>query len=407
MASFGTSTIALIAVLSWGSLVPWHTTTLFCAAALTGLAWPADVLCRRLGIQQPPPAVVFGGLLLAEMLLLISTGGIHSPLILPLIPQAMMVGFVVPDSMRYPIGGLLGIVVLLLGAEQIEPIRLALHEPALANGHRGLGTAIYGALLCFVLIAGNRAGRRARDIVTQAHLQIQQLQRAQIDDLDRAQQAQFSLTSTLAHELKNPLTTLLALATYLQRLAEPDGHQEELDAMVEELRRMRSSVDDLLDISKPGGVPSASSVDLHALCTEVATSHRALGLEHGVRLTVEGPQATIWADELRIRQVLQNLVQNAIQAGGNNTEVKVQIAVETDDVRVTVLDRGVGLPQAHPNRVFQLGMTTKPAGSGIGLPVSRAIARHHGGDLTLEDRQGGGCRAEFRLPKQPPEAFVS
>jgi signal transduction histidine kinase len=100
-----------------------------------------------------------------------------------------------------------------------------------------------------------------------------------------------------------------------------------------------------------------------------------------------------------VKQILVNLVQNALEANPRGAAVEIETAAaERDAVLVRVLDRGPGPARELGEQVFDPGVTTKSRGSGLGLTISRALARQHGGELTLAARAGGGCAAELRLP---------
>jgi signal transduction histidine kinase len=121
------------------------------------------------------------------------------------------------------------------------------------------------------------------------------------------------------------------------------------------------------------------------------------GLARGasVRVVVAADEVAVRADRRKLRQVLVNLVQNAIEASPVGAAVEVATSAEGGKVEIAVLDRGPGLP-ALP--VFEAGVTTKPAGNGLGLTIARALVAQHGGELNLEARAGGGTRAVVRLP---------
>jgi signal transduction histidine kinase len=141
-------------------------------------------------------------------------------------------------------------------------------------------------------------------------------------------------------------------------------------------------------------------VDLRETCDEVVgrlVESRALGAA-AVRVEGAGVAPGIPA---KLRQVLANLVRNAAEAAGPGGRVTVRVAEEPGQVRVEVDDTGPGIDEAAAARLFEPFFTTKDRGTGLGLAVSRAIARAHGGDVTGETLGGGGARFTLRLPRDP------
>jgi signal transduction histidine kinase len=130
-----------------------------------------------------------------------------------------------------------------------------------------------------------------------------------------------------------------------------------------------------------------------------------MGRERGVEVVAAAGAVPVRCDPRKVKQVLINLVQNAIEASPRGATVTLEpAAAAADGARVHVLDRGPGIDAALGELVWQPGVTTKPTGSGLGLTIARAIARQHGGDLALRPREGGGTVAELSLPGEVPRA---
>ncbi len=135
------------------------------------------------------------------------------------------------------------------------------------------------------------------------------------------------------------------------------------------------------------------------LSAEVAAT-RQVTLRQSVEAT-----GSVSCDLRKVKQVVVNLVQNALDAtsGGGTVEVRVSDASSGDEgVVIEVIDEGAGLAEEVRGRLFTAGVTSKAAGSGLGLVIARAIAQQHGGSVDLVERPEGGCRAVFWLPTRPP-----
>ncbi len=203
------------------------------------------------------------------------------------------------------------------------------------------------------------------------------------------------LAAGVAHEINNPLGVILGYAKLLQRRAD-GAAAEDLRVIEEEALRAKDIVSGLLDLSRalPG---AAERVDLRALADDVVARLREARLLDGVGVTVEGA-ACAPAHAGKLRQVLVNLVRNAAEAAGRGGTVAVRLAARGETIEVTVEDSGPGLPAAVRARLFEPFFTTKARGTGLGLAVSRAIARAHGGELEVAPAGGGGARFALTLP---------
>lgn len=210
-----------------------------------------------------------------------------------------------------------------------------------------------------------------------------------------------TLTGEIAHELKNPLSSVKGLAALIAK--DLTGRASERMAVLrEEVTRMQTILDEFLNFSRPLVPLSITSVDLHELSLEVVRLHEGIASERDVTLEVEREgDGRLLADPRKIRQILINVLQNALDASPPGSTIRVRIEAEGKARHVLVCDQGPGLSEALGDRLFEVGATTKEHGSGIGLVVARSLARQHGGDLTLRAGAGSGTVARIVLPCEP------
>ena len=209
------------------------------------------------------------------------------------------------------------------------------------------------------------------------------------------------LAAGVAHEINNPLAVILGYTRLLRKKA--DGSlAEDLKVIEEETVRARDIVEGLRDLSRP--LPaSREQVDLREICDEVVARLREATGAGRAHILVEG-RGSILGNPSKLRQVLANLVRNGTEAAGPGGKVTVRVSEEPSSIRVEVEDSGPGIAEAAQARLFEPFFTTKDRGTGLGLAVSRAVARAHGGDVAGETLAGGGARFTLRLPREPVEA---
>jgi signal transduction histidine kinase len=204
------------------------------------------------------------------------------------------------------------------------------------------------------------------------------------------------LAAGVAHEINNPLGVILGYAKLLERRVDGDL-RDDLRVIQEETLHAKEIVEGLLDLSRPTD-PTRERVDLRQACDDVVARLGEARVLDGVRVEVAGA-GVAEAHPAKLRQVVANLLRNAAEAAGPGGRVEVRVAESDGEVRVSVRDDGPGLAREARARLFEPFFTTKPRGTGLGLALSRAIARGHGGELDASDAEGGGAVFTLRLPR--------
>jgi len=219
------------------------------------------------------------------------------------------------------------------------------------------------------------------------------------------------LAATVAHEVRNPLSSVQMLVQMARdRLQREPGLTSEtgyMEVVLREVERVELVVQDLLDLAHPRPLRPRSS-DLEAVAAEVAELTEAQLTHQGIALsrTTEGSPRPVMADPERVKQVILNLLLNGATAmadgGALTLTTRWPPATAPEVVEIAVHDSGRGIDPSQVETLFEPFRAGHPTGSGIGLAVSRQIARDHGGDLRLAPADGGGTVATLSLPLAPP-----
>jgi PAS domain S-box-containing protein len=221
-------------------------------------------------------------------------------------------------------------------------------------------------------------------------------------------------TSSVAHEIRNPLTGIAAGVQYMARaLAEQDPRRENLDFILSEIRRLDRIVQDLFDITHPRGL-QRRTMPLDDTVRRAVQSLEAVLASRGVTVEVTSAPGTpaVPYDADQIQQVFINLIKNAVEASAPGTAVAVRLAGaaprgRSHAVRVApgviaeIQDTGEGIPPEHLPTLFEPFFTTKPGGTGLGLYICHDIVKRHGGALTLQSAPGRGSTFTLELPLDP------
>ncbi|MFC5004380.1 sensor histidine kinase [Dactylosporangium cerinum] len=225
--------------------------------------------------------------------------------------------------------------------------------------------------------------------------------------LEASEQAQRRLVASVAHELRTPLSNLLGYLEALQDgLVAPS--RDLFGSLHDEAMLQRRILDDLQDLTLAEAGHLAyrrGALDLADLVETARVAHLAVAEAAGVRLTAEtaGP-LPVHADQDRLRQVLGNLIGNAVRYTDRGGMVTLRAFPDADRVVVEVHDTGCGIAAADLPFVFQRFWRADPArdratgGSGLGLTIARQIVRDHGGDLTVDSAPGEGATFRCTFP---------
>ena len=222
----------------------------------------------------------------------------------------------------------------------------------------------------------------------------------QARDASERQLAQLGrLSATLAHEIRNPLGAMKGLTQLVQEdLPQQHRAHELMSTVISEAERLEKLVTDLLAFARPRSL-STQTVAIRELVESTAGLLEPRAAEKGIEIRVSGPPGPLeaLADSDGLRQVLLNVLGNALDASGGPGAVEVTLTEQGPMMEIAVSDRGSGLGEENPEDFFQPFRTTKTQGSGLGLAVSRQIVEALGGRISLENRPGGGAICRIRL----------
>ena len=258
-----------------------------------------------------------------------------------------------------------------------------------------------------------------RHDITQLKLTEEQV-RKQAGELQRAAHLSFvgELAAGLAHEIKNPLAGIQGgVDILIRRRDKNDPEREALEGMRHEVERIDSTVRALLDRARPRlvSVRASSLTEIVGRAVNLARAQLANATSRGRRISIEfeppHDRMTIQIDPPQIEDAVLNLIINAIEAADGDGRVTVRIGRSQDDggeefedeAIVEVSDNGRGISEEDLVRIFNPFFTTRPGGTGLGLPAVRRIARAHGGRVEVSSSLGKGSTFTIRLPLNPQQ----
>ena len=238
-----------------------------------------------------------------------------------------------------------------------------------------------------------------------------------LERLERAFEAQRRFSSDVAHEIRSPLTALRGqIEVALRRPRPQEEYRRVLEECLEEVLRLSRLAEDLMSLARAdAGVLEArrERLDLRDLVRHLLGRFRVRVEEKDLRVSLDAPaEVRVTGDPDLLSRLLENLVDNAIIHSPRMEEVRVAIRSEDRWARVTISDRGPGIPPEHLGRIFDRFYRVDPArsreqgGSGLGLAIAKEIAQLHGGRLEVESTVGEGCSFRVSLPLVVPSCTL-
>ncbi|MBD2291918.1 response regulator [Anabaena sphaerica FACHB-251] len=244
-------------------------------------------------------------------------------------------------------------------------------------------------------------------------------------DLIQLNRLKDEFLACISHELKTPLTAVLGLSRLLvdQQLGELNERQARYAGLIHKSgRHLMSVVNDILDLTRmeTGQMElTPSPVQIREVCDRALSEAKTLNSQpskatlsssnHQFSLTIEPGLEQMVADELRLRQMLVHLLSNAFKFTETSGEIGLRVNRWEGWIAFTVWDTGIGIPEHQQHLIFQKfqqlenPLTRQFEGTGLGLVLTRALARLHGGDVSFLSREGKGSQFTLLLPPCPPK----
>lgn len=205
--------------------------------------------------------------------------------------------------------------------------------------------------------------------------------------------------SKIFHEIRNPLTLINSSLQLIQ-----EEHPEVCDfrfwnQTMEDLKNLRTLLEELSTFQK-GSVLNRTKINLFDFTEDLVESTAAFLLETGTPLTLDCKidDLDFYADDVKLRQAVVNLLKNAAESSPRGNPITLKITAKENTLSILVEDYGCGIDDRQFSTIFQPFHTTKPSGTGLGLPIVKKIVEAHGGLLSIESYIGIGTTIGIYLP---------
>ncbi len=218
-----------------------------------------------------------------------------------------------------------------------------------------------------------------------------------------------TLAAGVAHEIRNPLSSIKGFAVYFkERLKGHTEDEETADILIAETERLNRAVSGLIDFASPLKLKKEQH-DLPALVAHTSRIIESLAQKQAVALDIEAAQnlPQVSVDPDKVQQALLNVFLNALAAMPGGGQVSISFQMQKDFLAVMISDTGAGISKEDLPRIFDPYFTSKPQGSGLGLAIVQKIMNAHAGVIEIESREGGGTTVTLRFPINSYEGINS
>jgi two-component system sensor histidine kinase SenX3 len=229
-----------------------------------------------------------------------------------------------------------------------------------------------------------------------------------VSESRRVESVRRDFVANVSHELKTPIGALGLLAETMAATDDAKVVQQLADRVVREADRLSRIVDDLLDLSQIEAqeAPTRAPIPVRLLVSETIDLVQAAAdlADVPILVTPSPPDIELACDRRQMRSALMNLLDNAIKYSGPRQPVEIGAEIVGDRVALVVRDHGIGIPTRDLERIFERfyrvdrARSRETGGTGLGLAIVRHVAQAHGGDVTVESREGEGSTFTLQVP---------
>lgn len=273
--------------------------------------------------------------------------------------------------------------------------------------------AVLVSVIVMLLLRNARRSKKNMAELTELNRQVMEARERAEETLKKLQAKEKDnerIMKSVAHDVMSPIAAVISLADILQN--EENTSKEEQREILEMIKEAGSNSlklsRDILDAAKEMNDASSKRerIDIKNLVTREVDILNAKAAEKTIKIIATVPEQPVYAivQEDKIRRVLDNLLSNAIKFSHENSEVTVRLTTETGKVRISIADKGIGIPERNKPHVFDMFTDAKAKGTsgeiphGLGLSISQQIIRSHRGEIWFESEEGKGSTFHVTIP---------